>query len=61
MYMPIYCSILLILSVNGDDMSSFIDDYYNGMEDYDMDYMYGQHAWTLHMDRMMTLMTRRGN
>ena len=62
MNMLVYFSILLNLSVNADQ-STFIDDYYNGLQDYDMDSGAGVPGfhWIAHMDRLMTVMQRRGH
>ena len=63
--MRLFFSIFLILSVHAEKLSTFIDDYYNGMNDYEIDYERGVKDWITHwmadLDRLTNLMTQGGN
>ena len=58
--MRLVFSIFFILSVNAEDLSNFIDDYY-GMNDYEMDYGLDPPINIADfLDRLTNMMTKRG-
>ena len=63
--MRLFFSIFFIFFVNAEELSTFIDDYYNGMNDYEIDYERGVEDWITHwmadLDRLTNLMTQGGN